>query len=77
MSENTPLQPARQTDWEAANSAAPDTDRMPSWDDEGWDAYLYAVDLDYRVGWDITHGVDPDEVQAMIDEWDDEGEDEW
>jgi len=76
MSENKPLQPARQTDWEAANSAEPDTDRQPSWDDVGWDAYLYAVDLNYRVDWDIAHGVDPDDVQAMIDDWYDGEDDE-
>ena len=58
-----------QTDAEAANSATPDTDRLPHWNDEGWDAYLYAVDIDYRVSWDLAHGVDPEDVQQMLDEW--------
>lgn len=61
--------PPRQTDNQAASSATPDTDRQPAWDDEGWDAYLYAVDLDYRVDWDLAHGADPDDVQSMIDDW--------
>lgn len=84
MSETRPLQPVRQTDNQAANSATPDTDRLPQWDDQGWDAYLYAVDLDYRVDWDLSHGVPRDEVRAMIDDWedshesdDDEEDDEW
>lgn len=83
MSEARPLHPPTQTDWQAANSAEPDTDRLPQWDDSGWDAYLYAVDLDYRVDWDLAHGVPHDEVQAMIDDWedshetDDEEDDEW
>lgn len=79
MAEQRPLGLPAQTDFEAANSATPDTDRAPAWDDEGWDSYLYAVDLDYRVGWDIAHGADPDDVQAMIDDWhdgDDDGDDD-
>jgi len=35
MSENKPLQPARQTDWEAANSAEPDAELRKS---VGWDS---------------------------------------
>lgn len=59
----------KQSDWEAANSATPDTDKLPSWDDEGWDQYLYAVDINYRVEWDLAHGVPREEVQQMLDEW--------
>lgn len=79
MAEQRPLMLPRQTDAEAANSATPDTDRQPSWDDEGWDSYLYAVDLDYRVDWDFAHGVPREEVRDMIDDWHadhDEDEDE-
>ena len=65
------MHPPKQNDWQAANSATPDTDRLPAWDDEGWDNYLYAVDLDYRVHWDLAHGANPEDVQAMIDDWHD------
>lgn len=68
------LRPAAQTDNQAASSANPDTDRQPQWDDEGWDSYLYAVDLNYRVDWDLSRGTPCDEVRAMIDEWEDSHE---
>lgn len=74
MSENRPLQQPAQTDWQAANSATPDTDKLPQWDDSGWDAYLYAVDLNYRVDWDIAHGAEREAVRAMIDDWEESHE---
>ena len=66
--------PRPQTDREAANSAQPDTDRPPLWDDPGWDDYLYAVDRFYRFDWDVAHGnLSPEDAS---ENWDDEDDDE-
>lgn len=77
MNDKPGLNRPAQTDADAANSATPDTDRLPAWNDQDWDSYLYAVDLDFRVEWEMAHGADPEDVQAMIDEWHEshEGED--
>lgn len=70
------MQPPRQTDNQAASSASPDTDRMPAWDDEGWDAYLYAVDIDYRIDWALEHGATRREVLDMVSDWNEEHDDD-
>ena len=73
MSEGqAPLQLPRQTDTEAASSATPDTERMPRWDDEGWNDYLYAVDRWYRFDWDVTHGMSPEEASENWESGDDD-----
>lgn len=56
--------PRPQTDLEAANSAEPDTDRKPLWNDPGYDAYLFAVDAGYRIDWYLEHG----DREAALDE---------
>lgn len=61
------MQPPKQTDAEAANSATPDTDRLPSWDDPDWDSYLWATDWQYRVDYYMEHG-DTEAAQDEVDE---------
>ena len=86
MSEQRPLGLPAQTDFEAANSATPDTDRQPAWNDEGWDAYLWAVDPEYRIDWHMARGdveAARDEVEEVRDrkiedgEWTDEDEEDY
>jgi len=74
-----PIYGPPQSDQEAANSARPDTETLPRWDDEGWDEYLYAVDRHYRFDYLVAHGqiTTDEEARAYWDEYDDEdGEDE-
>lgn len=73
--------PRPQTDLEAANSATPDTDRPPLWDDPEHERYIQAVDPEFYYTYiepdeELAEECAEDRLQRKFEsgDWDDEDE---